>query len=106
MVGYQSIPEGHVQRILWDGFNIQTAIMKEEVARDFDRCFSGKAVPNPIQYGVFLEKREAVKTIVALEDLVEQYALTNVKLPMVVEQINYLREKYNLYEQKEKQSNQ
>ena len=66
----------------------------------------GKAIPNPIQYRIFLEKREALKTIIALEDLVEQYALTNVKLPMVVEQINNLREKYDLYEQEEKKSQQ
>ena len=41
---------------------------------------------------MFFLKNRGIKTIVALEDLVEQYTLTNVELQMVVEQITiYVR---------------
>lgn len=96
------LPEGYETRILWNGTSIKNAIMKEAVAGDFDKVFGEGKVPNQIEYKMFLEFREALKTVTVLEDMVKQYELTDVNLPLISEFIHELKTKHDMYAKEEK----
>lgn len=87
-------------RLLWSGTDLELVHMYPYVARDYDLVFGEGRLPNRIEYNRFLEYREVIKTIIALEDIVKQYAVTSVQLPMIEDQIRELRAKYNINESK------
>ena len=91
-------------RLLWSGTELELVHMYPHVARDYDLVFECGQLPNRTEYNRFLEYREVIKTIIALEDIVKQYAVTSVKLPMITDQIRELRAKYNINESKSKET--
>jgi len=94
MKRYTVIPKGQTARILWNGREIETTVMDEFTADDFDKVFSEGRIPNPLEYRLFLDYRNNFRTITILEDVLDQYIEMGIELPIIEKFITSLKERH------------